>query len=86
MDKSSKTLDFGDIVGVHEARPVYMNRAGTELLPGNTQGYLDLRLVNRLGREKIVRVPVSDEVLDFFDEGSADVATELAAALQTAKG
>ena len=60
-----KTL--GEVVGLVEERPVVRSiRAGSNLIPGNILGFLDLRLVNILGEEMAVRVPVSSEVIDFF--------------------
>lgn len=86
METDRKTPELGEVVGLHEERPVHMNRAGTTLIPGDSHFFLDLRLVNHLGREKIVRVPVPEAVFDFYSEGAEDVGIAMAAALQTAKG
>jgi hypothetical protein len=59
-----KTL--GEVVGLVEQRPVIRSNRTNDLIPGNALGFLDLRLVNFLGEEKVVRVPVSSEVIDFY--------------------
>lgn len=62
--RTVKTL--GEVVGLVEQRSVVRSIRANELIPGNTQGFLDLRLINTLGEEKVVRVPVSSEVIDFY--------------------
>jgi len=62
-----KTL--GEVVGLVEQRPVVRSIKAGDLIPGNVLSFLDLRLVNILGEEKIVRVPVSSEVVDFYRKG-----------------
>ena len=62
-----KTL--GEVVNVVEERPVIRSiRAPDNLLAGEALGFLDLRLVNSLGNEKVIRVPVPKEVVEFYAE------------------
>lgn len=66
FDGVSTVKTLGEVVGLVEQRPVIRSIRANDLIPGNTLGFLDLRLVNTLGEEKVVRVPVSSEVIDFY--------------------
>ena len=61
-----KTL--GEVVNVVEQRPVIRSIKANDLIAGDALGFLDLRLVNTLGSEKVIRVPVPKEVLEFYAE------------------
>ena len=59
---------FGDVVDVGQDRPVIRDPANGDLVPGNITTHLDLLLRNSRGEVKAIRVPVSNEVGDFFAE------------------
>jgi len=59
MSDASKPT--GEIVGHCESRPVYMSLDGSKPIVGDTKSFLDLRLKNLLGEERILRVEVSEE-------------------------
>lgn len=60
--------EYGTVVGLIEQRPVYKSTKG-DLLAGNKQQFLDLLLRNAKGDEKLVRVPVDEEIVDFYSAG-----------------
>jgi len=62
---------LGRVVDLIEQRPVRKNSKG-DLIAGNTQQYLDLLLCNAKGEEKLVRVPVEADVVDFYAAGSPE--------------
>lgn len=64
-------VDYGKVVDLIEERPVCRDSKGA-LLAGNTQQFLDLLLRNAKGDEKVVRVAVGPDVVDFFAAGSPD--------------
>lgn len=66
FDGVSTVKTLGEVVGLVEQRPVVRSIRANDLIPGNTLAFLDLRLVNILGEEKVVRVPVSSEVIDLY--------------------
>jgi hypothetical protein len=66
FDGVSTIKTLGEVVNLVEQRPVIRSVRANDLIPRNTLGFLDLRLVNHLGEEKVVRVPVSPEVIDFY--------------------
>jgi len=69
MDKSHKTTgELGTVAGLVEVRPVVKSQKRDDLIPGDTEQYLDVLLCNSKGREKLVRFPVSPEVVAFYQE------------------
>lgn len=54
-----------EFVGLSEARPVCKDSKGS-LIVGNTHQFIDLLLRNYKGVEKIVRLPVTPDVIEFF--------------------
>ena len=68
-DESIKTTgELGTVVGFCEVRPVVRSRKRDDLIPGDIEQYIDVLLCNSKGREKLVRFPVSAEVVTFFQE------------------
>ena len=60
-----KPEEIGKVVDLIEERPVRRNSKG-ELIAGNKQQFLDLLLCNAKGEEKLVRVPVGADVVEFY--------------------
>jgi hypothetical protein len=65
----------GKVIGLIEQRPVCKNSKGN-LIAGDTQQFLDLLLCNAKGEEKLLRVPVDVEVVDFYEAGNPQAAAE----------
>lgn len=59
-------MQNGIVVKYEQHRPVALDSKGQTLLAGEIASFLDLRLTNRSGDERVMRVPVSNEVLDFY--------------------
>jgi hypothetical protein len=71
-NKVSVVKTLGEVVNVVQERPVIRSIHAKDLIAGNTLTFLDLRLVNQQGAEKVIRVPVPPEVSDFYTTEARD--------------
>lgn len=57
--------NLGKVVGYGEERPVCLGSKG-DLIAGPSSVYLDLLLSNSQGDERVLRVPVPEDVATFY--------------------